>query len=167
MYPDRSRPEANAESAPIDAERLSTYGLHKYLAEVLVRHHAKRWLIFRMGGFVGPGLKKNAVFDLLHGHPLRCHPASLYQFIDTRDLARVVFASLEAETEGEIYNISGDGTLALNDIIALLPPALRRPQNQDLPRDHCEINLDKIKTRFPLPRTADTVQRFLAEALGE
>ena len=31
------------------------------------RRHAPRWLIVRLAGMVGPGLKKNPVFDVLHG----------------------------------------------------------------------------------------------------
>ena len=39
----------------------------RYLAEQLVQAVHPRWLVIRMAGFVGLGLRKNAIFDMLTG----------------------------------------------------------------------------------------------------
>ncbi len=91
VYNNVSDPSQNHEEVPIDSVKLSNYGFHKYLAELAVRKYAVDWLIFRLGGMVGKGLKKNPIFDLIHGQPLRVHPDSAYQYINTDDVARFVW----------------------------------------------------------------------------
>ena len=90
IYPREDDPRLNREDAPLPPADMSRYGFHKWLAEQLVRHYAPRHLILRLGGFVGPGLRKNAVYDLLAGRPLFVHPDSEFQYMDVRDLARAV-----------------------------------------------------------------------------
>lgn len=65
VYPNEGDPSRNAEGANLKPREMTRYGFHKWLAEQMARHYAPRTLIVRMGGFVGPGLRKNAVFDIL------------------------------------------------------------------------------------------------------
>src|SRR5262249_37848750 len=83
VYPDCSSPAVTGEDQPIDVARQSPYGFHKYLAEQCVAHAAPGSLILRCGGFVGPGLRKNAIYDILHGGTLYLDPASELQFLHT------------------------------------------------------------------------------------
>ncbi|TAK64825.1 MAG: NAD(P)-dependent oxidoreductase, partial [Bacteroidetes bacterium] len=80
VYPNHEETSQNSEEASIDVSQLSLYGLHKYLAEILVRKYARRWLILRFGGFVGEELRKNSIYDMLHGVPLRVNIESKYQY---------------------------------------------------------------------------------------
>lgn len=163
VYPRVSDPADNAETAVIDPQRLSPYGFHKHLAEQLVRRYAPRWLIFRMAGFVGRGLWKNSIHDLLHGRPLRVHPDSAYQYLDTRDLARLVLHVAAQPVENEIFNIAGDGVITLREIAAGIPGCVLPPEAERLPRERYEVNLAKLKAWATPPPTRATVRRFLAE----
>lgn len=166
VYPDFMHPARNKEDSPIEPDRLSPYGFHKYLAEQLVRYYAKSWLLFRMGGFVGPRLWKNSIYDLLKGRPIRVNPDSEYQYLHTFDLARIVLECIEAGIEGEIFNICGDGTISLRSIAAMIPQTDVSMGNPGAAREHYEINVDKIKTRCALPRTGDSVRRFVTDVLS-
>src|SRR5262249_25120759 len=95
VYDDLSSPATTGESAAAGPENPSHYGFHKFLAEELVRHHAATWLIARLAGMVGPGLRKNPVFDLSRGQPLRIHPDSQYQFMHTDDVAACIWTLVE------------------------------------------------------------------------
>ena len=161
IYPDKNNPAANAEDTPIDTARLSPYGMHKHLAEQLVRFYAPSWLICRMAGFVGPGLKKNSIYDLLKGRPLFVSPDSTYQYLHTHALAEIVFSLLERRIAGEIYNVAAEGTMSLRDVAALLPDYDLSACIPDLPVDHCELNIDKLSTLLPIPRTDKTIHRFI------
>lgn len=166
VYPNVSQPSANREDVPIEPRSLTPYGFHKYLAECLVRYYAPKWLIFRMGGFVGPGLWKNSIYDLLKGHPLRVHPNSRYQYLHTRDLARMVLDIAGRSRENDIFNIAGEGTISLREVAAFIPSASIAPENSTLPCEHYEVNTDKIKAHAPLPRTVETVRAFVHNVLS-
>ncbi len=90
VYPDCSTPETTAEDSIININEQSAYGFHKYLAEQCVSHCHSDWLIFRMGGFVGKGIKKNPIFDILQGEKLWLHPESQLQYINTDVAANAV-----------------------------------------------------------------------------
>ncbi len=163
VYPDPSSPATTDEDTPIVPERLSTYGLHKWLAENLVVQGARRWLILRMGGFVGPRLWKNSIFDLLKGHPLRVHPDSAYQYLDTRELARILFDLLDKGVEGTRLNVCGDGIVTLREVaqwISDVPPPTLHPA---VPLERYEIALERLKAIRPPPPTRDTVRAFIEE----
>jgi len=60
---------------------LHPYGRHRLLLEQFVERHFSDHLIVRLPGLVGPGLKKNVVFDLLNSHNLHMIDSrSVYQF---------------------------------------------------------------------------------------
>lgn len=164
VYDNVGDPAANHETAVIRRDRLSTYGLHKLMAEDLVRHAAAHWLVLRMGGFVGPGLKKNSIHDLLTGRPPRVHPESRYQYLHTRELAALALDLLGNGVEQEIYNVAGEGTMSIRDIAALVPGA-RLPAPSGNPEIY-EVSTDKICRIRPMARTRDTVQVFVSDVLA-
>jgi dTDP-4-dehydrorhamnose reductase len=118
-----------------------------------------------MAGFVGQGLWKNAVHDLLHGQPLRVSPDSAYQYLDTRDLARIVFSVIEQGSEGSVFNVAGDGIVSLRSVAAQIPACRLDPAWDSLPRERYEMNLDRLRQIVRIPRTEETVRDFLREAL--
>lgn len=54
------------EATPVDTTGLHAYGLHRYYLEQFVSQHFPDALIVRLPGLVGPGLKKNIIYDFLH-----------------------------------------------------------------------------------------------------
>ncbi|WP_193176001.1 NAD-dependent epimerase/dehydratase family protein [Oricola nitratireducens] len=160
IYPDCSSPELTREDAEIDVDRQSPYGFHKYLAELCVRHAAPDWLIVRQGGFVGPGLKKNAVYDILHGDKLFVHPESRFQFIHTDDSARLVLELLDKGVRNQVVNLTGRGTASAAEIMDLAGRKLPHPADA-LPVRY-EISTQQAGELVKLPRTFDSVRDFLA-----
>jgi dTDP-4-dehydrorhamnose reductase len=56
------------ESSLPDAENPNAYGVHRLELERLVANRFAHSLIVRLPGLVGPGLRKNALFDLQHSN---------------------------------------------------------------------------------------------------
>lgn len=162
VYGDLTSPATTSEDSPIDLAATSRYGLHKLLAEELVRHYAPHWLILRLAGMVGPELRKNPVFDILNSQPLRIHPDSRYQYMLTDEVARIVWKLIERGAVGEIFNICGNGTITMREIATL---AGRKLNLSALPRDATprivEASNEKIRRLFPIPKTADVVWGFV------
>lgn len=162
VYSDLTSPATTREDSPVDFSKVSRYGFHKLLAEQLVRHYAPRWLILRLAGMVGPGLRKNPVFDILNGLPLRMHPDSRYQYMPTDDVARVAWNLIEKKVAGEIYNVCGDGLIPMREIARL---AGRELNLSALPPDATprivEASNEKIRKLFSIPKTADSIREFV------
>jgi nucleoside-diphosphate-sugar epimerase len=58
------------EATPIEEAGLHPYGLHRRLLEKFVQQTFSNHLIVRLPGLVGPGLRKNVIFDFLNGNNL-------------------------------------------------------------------------------------------------
>lgn len=163
VYAELAYPGANTEESPIDVTRLSHYGLHKLLAEQLVRHYASRWLIIRLAGMVGPGLRKNPVYDVLHDQPLRIHPDSQYQFAATDLIAERVWRLVESGEVNQVFNLCGRGLISPRQIADLAGRKLDLSLlGADAQPRIVDVNIHKVSRRFDMPPTLDTVWAFVA-----
>jgi len=69
------------EATAVDEDGLHAYGYHRRLLEKFVENHFENHLIVRLPGLVGPGLRKNVVFDLLNENNLPAiESRNIYQF---------------------------------------------------------------------------------------
>lgn len=164
VYPKQDSPEVTGEDQAINSACQSRYGLHKRLAEMLVQGTQPNWLIIRMGGFVGPGLKKNAVFDMLTGAPVWLSPASELQFISTDRAARLVWRLIEKSITREIVNLGSTGLVNLGQLHRRLRSSSEfRP---DAPTIRYELSVAKLAslTGEPLPDSITEVEAFIATA---
>jgi nucleoside-diphosphate-sugar epimerase len=159
VYPDCSSPATTHEDQPLQVSRQSAYGFHKYLAELCVQHAAPDWLIARLGGFVGPGLRKNAIYDILHGGPLWLDPASELQFMPTDAAARIVLDLALGGYGHEIVNVCGRGVVQLGEVIAQV--GSRIPVNPGSPRVRYDVSIDKLAALVDVPSTRQAVADFV------
>lgn len=59
------------EDTPVDESGLRAYGMHRRLLEKFVENHFPGHLIVRLPGLIGPGLRKNVIFDFLNDNNLQ------------------------------------------------------------------------------------------------
>lgn len=162
VYPDAGSPETTDEESALEPARQTPYGFHKYLAEQCVRHRSTRWLILRLSGFVGPGLKKNPVHDVLRGARLWVDPASEFQYLHTRDLAAIVLRLAACgESDGQTVNVAAQGTISVAELSQMTGRALHLRAGS--PRVRCELALARLAGYGEVPTTRAAVQSFLDE----
>jgi nucleoside-diphosphate-sugar epimerase len=161
VYADQSRPELTREDQAIDPVRQGRYGLHKMLAETLVCATQTRWLILRMGGLVGPGLKKNAIYDMLAGTPVWLSAESELQFLSTDRAAQLVWRLVERGVAGEIVNLGAMGLVRLADLHRRIGST--SPFRCGAPTVRYELSLEKLAMLAgePLPESRLQVESFL------
>jgi hypothetical protein len=76
------------EDTPVQRDGLHAYGDNRAYLEDYVRNRFKSSLIMRLPALFGPGLKKNAIYDLLHDNRLSyIHPNSTFQWYSLARLA--------------------------------------------------------------------------------
>ena len=102
------------ENTPVDETGLHAYGSHRRLLEKFVERRFPHHLIIRLPGLVGPGLRKNVIFDFLNCNNLQAidsrgcfqfYPmVNLWYDIQTALEARLKLVHLTAEpiTVGEV-----------------------------------------------------------------
>jgi hypothetical protein len=85
------------EDTSIDEEGLHAYGLHRRLLEKFVESHFPRYLIVRLPGLVGPGLRKNVIFDFLNDNNLHAIDSrGVFQFYPLVNLWYDIQVALDA-----------------------------------------------------------------------
>lgn len=85
VYP---KPRGVDESTPIDLSKLSPYGRHRRELEIFVSSRFPKVLIMRLPALFGPGLKKNAVYDLIHDNNVeQIDGRGIFQFYDLNRLS--------------------------------------------------------------------------------
>ena len=85
------------EDTLIDSMFQQPYGKHRLELERLAADHFPRVLSVRLPGLFGPGLKKNAVYDLLHDNEVHKIPAGgVFQFYNLARLWADVRTALAA-----------------------------------------------------------------------
>lgn len=69
------------ENTPIEIDGLHAYGLHRYYLEQFVSQNFPNALIVRLPGLVGPGLKKNIIYDFLNENNIeKIESRGVFQF---------------------------------------------------------------------------------------
>lgn len=85
------------ESSSVDEAGLHAYGLHRRMLEKFVERRFDRHLVVRLPGLVGPGLRKNVIFDFLNDNNLHAIDSrGVFQFYPMVNLWYDVERALQA-----------------------------------------------------------------------
>lgn len=85
------------EESEVQEENLHAYGLNRRLLEKFVASHFSRYLIVRLPGLVGPGLRKNIIFDFLNENNLDAvESRGIFQFYPMVNLRYDIDTALKA-----------------------------------------------------------------------
>jgi hypothetical protein len=68
------------EDCPVDASKLTAYGLHRYKLEQMARDAVPKCLIARLPALFGKGLKKNFIYDMINYFPSMLNKAKFDEF---------------------------------------------------------------------------------------
>lgn len=162
VYDNVSDPAANREDVNLCHQPRSVYGFHKFLAEQYVAQCASGWLILRLGGCVGPNLRKNAVFDVLRGGPVWIHPDSRLQYMHTDDVARCAFELLERGHRHTVFNLCGTGTVTIRECIEWSAGQVTFADRISvLPHVVYDVNTERVRRTCTIPHSREVVRRFI------
>lgn len=160
VYENHTGTEQTKESNKIVPENLSPYGLHKYLAELIVKKYKEKFLILRHSMILGSNLRKGPFYDIMHNNPLFITLSSKLQLITTSAVAYIIKTLLENTVVNETINIGGKGTLAFGKIREYYDRKIKiSPQAET---QIYEMNVEKITHLYPTLKTSEEyLQEFL------
>ena len=85
------------EATPVDESGLHAYGLNRRRLEAFVERQFRHRLIVRLPGLVGPGLRKNVIFDFLNDNNVASVDSrGVFQFYPTVNLWADIRTSVDA-----------------------------------------------------------------------
>jgi nucleoside-diphosphate-sugar epimerase len=161
--PNRADPAKSTEESPLPTGELDIYAFHKQLAESLVRFHAENWLILRLGTLIGPGLKKNPVFDAIKGDPIRMEPDSTLSLVRSVFVAKALKILVGQGAEG-IWNLAGSPIT----VSAILDTVGRAPTwHEERISLAYAVNVAKISALTDHPSSQAMLEQYLREDCGE
>ena len=91
-------PVGVTEETEIETDGLHAYGTHRRMLEMFVENNFPNFLVVRLPGLVGPGLRKNVIFDLLNDNNTRTIDSrGMFQFYPMVNLWSDIQIALRAK----------------------------------------------------------------------
>ena len=145
VYDDKTSIMKTKEDVYINTRKLNTYAYHKYCAEEYVKQFCDNYLIFRLSGLVGDGLKKNAAYDFTHkDKKVMLSPETTHNYINTRFIAETIFHIIDLGIENETFNLASKNAIRIGDIENIIDVKTDYTEDAHLHVDYNQINTEKI-----------------------
>ena len=143
----------------INIEKLAPYGLHKLLAELIIRNFTKNYIILRCPMMLGSKLRKGPIFDILNNSRLYISKDSSFQMITTEELAKIMFSLIEKNVRGEIFNAGGSGTVEFRDLENYIGKSVNFPKDGKIHTYKTDVS--KLNKIFPLKSSEEYLKDYL------
>jgi nucleoside-diphosphate-sugar epimerase len=141
--------------------RLHPYGFHKKIAEEYVKRFANNYLIFRIGGIVGDGLKKNPVYDFINSKKkVRISKKSKLNFIHTNTIADVIFTIMNKGIINETFNLASKNSIEIGKIENLIKKSSKYTKDSEKYLQNYQINIKKISKLVDLSTSEDAILEY-------
>lgn len=143
------------ESSEIDIHKISNYGFHKYLSELLIKKHCKKWTIFRLSGMIGENLSKGPYFDISNNCQTFVNDKSKFHFLSTNDLSKIIHKSIYHNFNKRIINVATLMTLEIKDLKKLFNNKHENSKDKIL---NYSINIDILRSFFNPKKSVEYVK---------
>jgi nucleoside-diphosphate-sugar epimerase len=151
------------EDVPVDLGRLHRLnGIAKLMLESLVRARCPNCLILRVTGLLGPTMRPNGLWRILHETPcqLTLTAASRFNYVLHADVSAFLSYAVQHDLQG-IYNVASVGNVSLGEIARLHG---KQVAWGEFHYEAAEAANDKISALFPAFRktSLEVVQEFVS-----
>ncbi|WP_380179134.1 NAD-dependent epimerase/dehydratase family protein [Kalamiella sp. sgz302252] len=152
------------ENSHVDEEGLHPYGLHRRYLEKFVAQHFEDFMIVRLPGLVGPGLKKNIIYDFHENNNLeQIESRGVFQFypminlwydiqIAIENKLSLVHLTAEPVSVADIAS-EGFGFVFKNEVI-------EKPGYYDMRSCHAELFSEKTAYQYNRRETLMAVRAY-------
>lgn len=163
VYDKKFNHESTAENSKINIKNLDVYGYNKYLAESYVKNYCDDYIIFRLPGLVGPGLKKNPAFDFINPEKnVMISSESKLNFIHTDFMAESIFGMIDLKFKNEIFNLASKNSLKIGDLEKIVGFNSSYTDNSKDIIQTYDINTEKISKHLDLSTSEEAIKAYFS-----
>lgn len=162
-YPKLKNRNMTIENKKVNYNELSPYGFSKRIAELYVKKFAKNYLIVRLPFLVGPGLKRNSVYDLSHYKKTFNTLSSKINWIHTDTIAKIVMILLSKKISNQTFNIASKNSITVKKIVNLCGLTINQIKKTKKTYEKTLINTDKLKKFVTLPESSVEIKKYINE----
>ncbi len=132
----------------------SRYGVNKFLAEKIVETYCNKWLMLRLNGPIGPGMKKGPVYDIMNLGKIWLSPESKFQFLHLRYVSKFIELALNKKIKNETFNLTGSDSISLGDVTCLFNKVVEYPKE---PVINHSISIKKANQVLLMPSSLESL----------
>ena len=159
VYNHTNNVKKNHEDIDIDFKKLSSFGLHKYIGEVILKNCKKDWVILRCNGLIGENMKKGPLYDLINNKKIWINENSRLQLVSTSHVVNIIDFLIKSKVKNEIYNVSAKENISMNNLKKLVGSKSKFSKKYATVRYN--ININKISKIYKLPTSTEMVKEVL------
>ncbi len=142
---------------------LNSYGFNKLVSENYIIKHSKKYLIFRLPYVVGPGLKRNPVFDLSNFKKTYLSLDSVINCVHTDTIANIVFQIIKKKINNQVYNLGSSNNIKISQILDLCKINKNELVSTKKTSDRMFFNCNKINKIISLPTSKIEILKYLEQ----
>jgi len=162
VYPDHAAPGSTSELERIDSSKLSSYGFHKYLGELIVKKNKKKFLILRSSMILGTNLSKGPIYDIIHDREIFVKPNSRLQLITTKAIAEIIRVLIKERVVNETINMGGIGIFSFKSLDKVFDKKIK--YSKEAESQIYEMNIKKLRAFY---HNLKTSEKYLEEFLKD
>lgn len=164
VYVDHSVKKYTGENEKINSAKLSPYGFHKYLSELIVKKYVNKFLILRSSMILGTNLKKGPFYDIINNNPIFVTLDTRLQLITTSAISDIIQTLIKRKVVNETINVGGIGTFVFKKIHEYFNKNIQfSPEAQ---AQIYEMNVKKLRSLYPDLMTSDKyLERYMKSYL--
>ena len=162
-YRNLTNKKDTTEKCQKNSDSISPYGLNKRIAELYVKKLSPTYLIFRLPFIVGPGLKRNSVYDLTHNKKTYYTFNSQINWIHTDTIAKSIITILKKNIKNQIFNLASRDSITIDKVLELCNLKKKDVISSKRTLEKTYINCNKIKKYVPLSNSVDEVKKYISE----
>ena len=153
----------------IDAggDTASNYTKSKLVAEYCARMYFPNVTVLRLGGLVGPGLRKNVVYDIINNKDLHVSFDSAFNYISTKEVGKVIDSIVGKSFWGETIYVAASQGIRVSEIIDICRQNGREFSGKEGEgrQDYSSVDIGGLRKVFE-PRTSrEYILDFLSNDL--
>ena len=161
VYENLNSYKYSKESFSSNVKKINNYGFNKLVAEYYVKKYSKKYLIIRLPYVIGPKLKRNPFYDILHYKRSFLTLNSKINCIHTDSIAEISMKLIKKKINGT-FNLGSENSLKVSDILKLLNMKQNDLKKNKQTKDLNKINFKKIQKISKLPNIYDEVKKYFS-----